>query len=403
VVEKIESLQREKVATLNDMAILVRTSGQMRILEEKLVMCAVPYRVIGGLKFYERQEIRDAMAYLRLVAQPFDDLAFERILNKPKRGLADATLNLLHQHGRLHAMPLLEASKDILQHDILKPKPRTALREFIQAITRWQKMSLKMPLSELTEIILDESGYTDMLRHDKSPESVGRLDNLKELVRATQDFENLQGFLEHIALITDTATEQGSDVVTIMTLHGAKGLEFQCVFLPGWEDGLFPSQRSMDENGQAGIEEERRLAYVGITRAKKKLFISFAQNRRLYNQWQTTIPSRFIDEIPDEVCDVSRGTYFAKPKKPTMDYLLEDDIQTAGWQRAKNSYLNPTHTLIDMPKRPASPQHSFKKGDRVTHDKLGSGTILVIEGDRLVVQFDNNTIKNIMADFVVLN
>ena len=343
------------------------------------------------------------MAYLRLVAQPFDDLAFERILNKPKRGLADATLNLLHHHARLQNIPLFEASKDILDHDILKPKPKTSLREFVQAITRWQKMSLSLSLTELTEIILDESGYTDMLRQDKAPESVGRLDNLKELVRATQDFENLQGFLEHIALVTDTSTHLDHDVVTIMTLHGAKGLEFDCVFLPGWEDGLFPSQRSMDENGQAGLEEERRLAYVGITRAKRKLFISYAQNRRLYNQWQTTIPSRFIDEIPDSVCHTTRGTYFSKPKHHTsMDYLTHDDIQTAGWQRAKNRYLNQKNTIIDIPSKSSKTIYRFKKGDRVTHEKFNKGTVLIVEGERLVVQFDDNNIKNIMAEFVTL-
>ncbi len=393
VVEKIEDLHRSKMATLNDMAILVRTSGQMRVLEEKLIFCAVPYRVIGGLKFYERQEIRDSLAYLRLIAQPFDDLAFERIINKPKRALGDATVNMLHQHARTQDMALFDASKDMLLHDILKPKPRLALRNFITAIERWQKMSSTMTLSELTEIVLEESGYTDMLRQDKAPESVGRLDNLKELVRATQDFDTLQEFLEHIALITDMNTEQASDVVTIMTLHGAKGLEFQCVFLPGWEDGLFPSQRSMDENGQAGIEEERRLAYVGITRAKKKVFISFAQNRRLYNQWQTTIPSRFIHEIPDEVCEMSRGTYFAKPKQSSMGYMnTAYDVDIPKWQKAKNAYLNHRQ----------KPFHAFKKGDRVTHEKFGRGHIITAEGERLLIQFDDNTIKNIMADFVTL-
>jgi DNA helicase-2/ATP-dependent DNA helicase PcrA len=340
------------------------------------------------------------MAYLRLIAQPYDDLAFERILNKPKRGLADATVNILHHHARSHGMALFHASQDILSHDILKPKPRMSLRDFVQAVERWQKISLEIPLSELTEIILEESGYTDMLRQDKSPESVGRLDNLKELVRATQDFDSLQSFLEHIALITDTATEQASDVVTIMTLHGAKGLEFECVFLSGWEDGLFPSQRSMDEHGQAGLEEERRLAYVGITRAKKKIFISFAQNRRLYNQWQTTIPSRFIDEIPDSLCEISRRGYFAKPKQTGMNYLSQEDIQTAGWQRAKNNYLNQTN-IIDI-KPHTKPKQNLKKGDCVKHEKFGQGVILLVEGERLIVQFEDNIIKNIMADFVLI-
>lgn len=403
IVDKIEDLRQFRNVRYSDIAILVRTSGQMRIIEEKLVSCAVPYRVIGGLKFYERQEIRDVMAYLRLVAQPYDDLAFERILNKPKRGLAEATLSILHHHARTHDMALFHATKNILEYDILKPKPRTALRDFIIAIERWQKMSLEKPLFELTEVILEESGYTDMLRQDKTPESVGRLDNLKELVRATQDFDNLQGFLEHIALITDTSTHLGNDVVTIMTLHGAKGLEFECVFLPGWEEGLFPSQRSMDENGQAGLEEERRLAYVGITRAKKKLFISFAQNRRLYNQWQTTIPSRFIDEIPETVCEFSRGGYFAKPKQPTMDYLTQYDSDNAGWQRAKNQYIKNQHQIIDISVKKSKPKQNLKKGDIISHNMLGKGKILVVEGERLIVQFDNNTIKNVMADFVELS
>ena len=408
MVDKIEDLQKFDSIPLNNMAILVRTSGQMRVIEEKLITCAVPYRVIGGLKFYERQEIRDAMAYLRLVAQPYDDLAFERIINKPKRGLGDAALNIVHQHAKGdqidYRMALFTASQDILLHDILKPRPRKALKDFIMMMERWQKVAPTMPLHELVEMILEESGYTDMLRLDKSPEAVGRLENLKELVRATQDFENLQGFLEHISLITDTATVTSNQTVTIMTLHGAKGLEFECVFLPGWEDGLFPSQRSMDETGQAGLEEERRLAYVGITRAKKKLFISFAQNRRLYNQWQTTVPSRFIDEIPEDVCNIVNRAYFSKAKHKAenhnMDYLNSNQVETAGWKRAQNQYLNQRTKMLDVPKRSPKTLHVYKVGDTISHNKFGDGIIISVEGERLLIQFDGNIFKNIMVDFV---
>jgi len=416
IVTKIEDMQKFDQISLNNMAILVRTSGQMRVLEEKLVACAVPYRVIGGLKFYERQEIRDAMAYLRLIAQPYDDLAFERIVNKPKRGLGDAALNMLHQHAKsehgAYEMALFTAAQDILTHDILKPKPRKALNEFVTSIERWQKISRDIPLHELTEIILDESGYTDMLRLDKAPESVGRLENLKELVRATQEFETLHGFLEHIALITDTAQVISEETVTIMTLHGAKGLEFECVFLPGWEDGLFPSQRSIDENGQAGLEEERRLAYVGITRAKKKLIISYAQNRRLYNQWQTTIPSRFLNEMPDEACDFIGQGYFSKPKQPyNMPYSSyshnnnknnDSNSNASTWRGTQSNFLNKAISPKQITLDASQVNVHYKNGDYVQHPKFGKGLIISAEGNRLLVQFTDNNFKNVMANFVSL-
>jgi DNA helicase-2/ATP-dependent DNA helicase PcrA len=301
--DEIERLQRHGHA-LNDIAILVRASFQMREFEDRFVTLGLNYRVIGGPRFYERQEIRDALAYLRVVAQGADDLAFERIVNVPKRGLGESAVAQIHATARALRVPMLEAAARLAESDEMKPKPRAALRELAANFARWQSLIETKPHTELAETILDESGYTEMWKNDRSPEAPGRLENLKELIRSMEEYESLRSFLEHVALVMDAEQNEGLDAVSIMTLHSAKGLEFETVILPGWEEGLFPHQRALDEGGRAGLEEERRLAYVGLTRAKRNLHVWFVSNRRIHGLWQSTIPSRFLDELPEAHVEV---------------------------------------------------------------------------------------------------
>jgi DNA helicase-2/ATP-dependent DNA helicase PcrA len=342
--EEIEQLQRGGQAgahPLNQIAILVRASFQMREFEDRFVTLGLPYRVIGGPRFYERAEIRDALAYLRVINSPADDLAFERIVNVPKRGLGDASVQLLHDHARKRRVPMTEAARAIVETDELKPKPRGALRGLMEAFERWRKQRDSLPHNELAEIVLDESGYTEMWQKDRSADAAGRLENLKELVRSMEEFENLQGFLEHISLVMDNEKAAEADAVNIMTLHSAKGLEFDTVFLPGWEEGLFPHQRTLDDQGRAGLEEERRLAHVGITRARKRAKIYFATNRRMHGLWQTNIPSRFLDELPEAHVEVTEaqggyggyGGYGASRFDATTAF--GSNYATPGWRRAQ--------------------------------------------------------------------
>ncbi|RIX97587.1 ATP-dependent DNA helicase [Aureimonas flava] len=343
--EEIEQLQR-KGAKLNDMAILVRASFQMREFEDRFVTLGLNYRVIGGPRFYERQEIRDALAYFRCVCQPADDLAFERIVNTPKRGLGDAAIRLLHDYARAKGLPLLAAAADLVGGDELKARPRAALAEVVRNFERWSGLLSTMRHTDLGEMILDESGYTEMWQADRSAEAPGRLENLKELIRSMDDYESLPGFLEHIALVMDTEQNAETDAVSIMTLHSAKGLEFETVFLPGWEEGLFPHQRSLDEGGRSGLEEERRLAYVGITRGKRRVKIWFVSNRRIHGMWQSTIPSRFLDELPEDHVDVlepstSYGGYGAGgmggygASRWDGNAFSTSSYGTPGWRRAQ--------------------------------------------------------------------
>jgi DNA helicase-2/ATP-dependent DNA helicase PcrA len=338
--EEIEQLQRDKHA-LNEIAILMRASFQMREFEDRFVTLGLPYRVVGGPRFYERAEIRDALAYLRVVNSPTDDLAFERIVNVPKRGLGDATVQLLHDHARKRRVPLTEAARAMIETDELKPKPRGALRGVLDSFERWRKQRDALPHTELAEIILDESGYTEMWQKDRSADAAGRLENLKELIRSMEEFENLQGFLEHISLVMDNEKAAEADAVNIMTLHSAKGLEFDTVFLPGWEEGVFPNQRTLDDQGRSGLEEERRLAHVGITRARKRAKIYFATNRRMHGLWQTNIPSRFLDELPEANVEVTEaqggfggyGGYGSSRFDAATSF--GSSYGTPGWQRAQ--------------------------------------------------------------------
>jgi len=410
--EEIEQYQRQGDA-LNSMAILVRASFQMREFEERFITLGLNYRVIGGPRFYERREIRDALAYLRTVAQPADDLAFERIVNVPKRGLGDSTLQVIYDTARAAQMPLLAAARDLVETEELKPKQRATLRELIRQFDDWADRLRTIPHHELAEQILDESGYTAMWQNDKSADAPGRLENLKELVRSMEEFETLGGFLEHIALVMDRDSGDAEDAVSIMTLHSAKGLEFDTVFLPGWEEGLFPHQRSLDETGLAGLEEERRLAYVGITRARKRCRISLAQNRRIHGLWQSAIPSRFLDELPAEAVEVtdtgsSYGGYTyggrAATRFDTRD-PFESVYETPGWQRAQrqqSSRKGPGPLTIEgeLVARSSGPSSAYAIGERVFHLKFGYGAVTAVEGNKLSIDFEKAGPKKVLDSFV---
>ncbi len=415
--EEVDALAKgrrgPKPKSLDGMAILVRASHQMRAFEDRFLTIGLPYRVIGGPRFYERLEVRDAMAYFRLAVSPEDDLAFERVVNTPKRGLGDKAQQSIQVLARANGLSLHQAARMLLAEGGLAGKGAGQLRAFVQGIDRWHAATQLPGQShiELAEQILDESGYTGMWQNDKTPEAPGRLENLKELVKALEGFENLQGFLEHVALIMDNSSEDAAEKVSIMTLHAAKGLEFPVVFLPGWEDGLFPSQRSMDESGKKGLEEERRLAYVGLTRAEELATISFAANRRVYGQWQSALPSRFIDELPPAHVDVLTppglygGGYGAAGMASSIETkaMKADVYNSPGWRRmtdrAGSRPVGQPRETRDMVIN-ATALSSFAMGDRAFHDKFGYGTVVGIEGDKLDIAFDKAGIKKIVARFV---
>ena len=415
--EEIESLQRGtrgmRKFGLDQIAILVRASHQMRAFEDRFLTIGLPYRVIGGPRFYERLEIRDAMAYFRVVTSPSDDLAFERIVNTPKRGLGDKAQQNIRAVARENGVSLVDGARLLLRDGGISGKGAGQLRTLIEGIDRWGRMAGDDDLShmELAEIILDESGYTTMWQNDKTPEAPGRLENLKELVTQLEKFENLQGFLEHVSLVMDNDQDDGGEKVSIMTLHAAKGLEFPAVFLPGWEDGLIPSQRSMDESGLKGLEEERRLAYVGITRAEELCTISFAGNRRVFGQWQSQLPSRFIDELPEDHVEIltppglyGGGFGAARPTSSIEERATKADVYNSpGWQRMQ---ARASQRPVSQPRESRAPvidltaTSSFAVGDRIFHQKFGYGSVLGIEGDKLEIAFDKAGEKKIVARFV---
>ena len=413
--EEIEAAQRGtrgmRPFSLNQIAILVRASHQMRAFEDRFLTIGLPYKVIGGPRFYERMEIRDAMAYFRLTVSPADDLAFERIVNTPKRGLGDKAQQNIQRVARAHGVPLTEGARIALADGVITGKGGAELRALLDGLDRWGHMAGDAEISheELAGIILDESGYTAMWQNDKTPEAPGRLENLKELVKALDQFENLQGFLEHVSLIMDTESQESEEQVSIMTLHAAKGLEFPAVFLPGWEDGLFPSQRSMDESGLKGLEEERRLAYVGITRAEELCTISFAGNRRVFGQWQSQLPSRFIDELPADHVEVltAPGLYGSQQQNYGSSQVEEratraDIYNSPGWRRLQQNNARPVSqpresraSVIDL-----AATSAFTVGERVFHQKFGYGRIEALEGDKLEIAFDKAGIKKVVASFI---
>ena len=399
ITSQIETMLADQT-DLSQVAVLVRAGFQTREFEERFISIGLPYRVVGA-KFYERSEIRDAIAYLRLITQPADDLAFERIINVPKRGLGTASLQAVHMQARASAKPLLAAVMDLVDTDELRPAARQAFSSLINDIRRWRDQAGKMHHTDLARLVLDESGYTQMWQLDKSPDAPGRLENLTELVNAMQDFDSLQGFLEHIALVMDGDTENQNGEVTLMTLHAAKGLEFDTVFLPGWEEGVFPSQRTIDESGAVGLEEERRLAYVGITRARKNLFISFASSRRIHGQWQSGIPSRFIQELPPEniIEDLAQGMAsglgFSRATTARLDVAATNGYGP-GWRRMT---ARREENAVNGWK-PDNNAPDFVNGDRVFHQKFGMGNIRSIDGDKLEIAFDKAGHKKVVAGFV---
>jgi DNA helicase-2/ATP-dependent DNA helicase PcrA len=395
--DEIEELQREG-HRLDDIAILVRAGFQTREFEERFITLGLPYRVIGGPRFYERREIRDAMAYLRVLNQPDDDLAFERIVNVPKRGIGAATLQAVHHLARVQGTPLLLAAARLLETDELKPQARRALGGLIEDFARWRGLVDVMPHPELAETILDESGYTEMWQRDKAPDAPGRLENLKELIAAMAEFENLQGFLEHVSLVMENTESAQGDMVNLMTLHSAKGLEFETVFLPGWEEGLFPHQRALDEGGLAALEEERRLAYVGLTRARRRVQISHAASRRVHNLWQSSIPSRFVDELPgdhveavDNMAGAGAAAVGGFSESPTF----------GGFGRIRARVRRDGVVLDDQSDYlPAVSDADFAPGSRVFHRKFGYGTVKAIDGDKLTIDFDHTGEKKVIDSFV---
>jgi DNA helicase II / ATP-dependent DNA helicase PcrA len=368
----------------------VRAGFQTREFEERFIQLGLPYRVLGGMRFYERQEIRDALAYFRVIAQPADDLALERILNVPKRGLGDTTVQTLYAYGRAKNVSLHEAILQLVETDELRGAAKAALTKLLANFARWRSLLSNTPHTEIASMVLDDSGYIAMWQADKSPDAPGRIDNLKELVTGMAEYESLGEFLEHVALVLENQDRREGEHVNIMTLHGAKGLEFDAVFLAGWEEGLFPSQRTMDENGLKGLEEERRLAYVGITRAKQRAYISYAANRRLYGNWTSAIPSRFIDELPEDNMEAS------------ADPGLHGAGRSSHWD---SSGLNPSpRPSPDGRGRERAAREGegvgFARGERVFHDKFGNGTIVHIDGHKLDIQFDAGGMKRVMDSFV---
>ena len=412
--DDIEALHSKKHA-LNDIAILVRASFQMRAFEDRFIRASIPYRVIGGPRFYERAEIRDALAYLKLIVSPENDLAFERIINTPKRGIGDSSVKKMFEQARARRISLYASAEAMSVETDLPAKARTSLRQLLEGFARWRSKLDHIPHTELAEIVLDESGYTAMWQADKSPEAEGRLDNLKELIRSMSEFENLLGFLEHVSLVMDRDQGNAEDRVNIMTMHSAKGLEFGQVFLPGWEEGLFPSQRSLDEKGRSGLEEERRLAYVGITRAKQRLTISFAQNRQVHGLWQSSLPSRFVDELPEKHVEVAPMTTsygghglgtFGTSRFDEGKAFGQGSYQTPGWQRAQANRAAGTaarHTpkfiegalVID-----GNAPSAYKLGERVFHQKFGYGEVTEVEGNKLTVEFEKAGEKRVIDSFV---
>ena len=410
IAEEIENWV-SKGKPYSDIAVLVRASWQMRAFEDRFIMLGLPYKVIGGPRFFERAEIRDAHAYLRLIRSPEDDLAFERIINTPKRGIGDTSVQKIAMTARAMGASMTEAARVMVTTDEIRGKARTSLNLFLRDLDRWMEQAATMRHDELAEIVLDESGYTAMWREDKTPQAAGRLDNLKELIRSMGEFDTLESYLEHVALVTDLDRAGDDDEVSVMTLHAAKGLEFPLVFLPGWEETVFPSQRAIDEGGTRSLEEERRLAYVGITRARERAMISFTANRMIYGRWQAVIPSRFIDEMPPDHVEARSDTGYYDGGPGRESFLgnadpMASSYSSPGWKRYQASVGEgrradaPTIEAKAVLVESGDGNANWSPGDRCFHDKFGYGTVRKADGAKLTVAFDKAGEKKVVESFV---
>ncbi|MCH8183490.1 MAG: UvrD-helicase domain-containing protein [Proteobacteria bacterium] len=408
IAEEIEHLHHRS-HRLDEIAILVRAGYQTREFEDRFLTVGLPYRVIGGLRFYERREIRDALAYLKVIAQPDDGIAFERIINVPKRGLGEVTLQAMHKLARTSGISLVRAGQELIATDELRAQARRSLADLLESFARWRARADDLSLPELVETVLDESGYTEMWQRDKAIEAPGRLENLRELVNSVDEYESLASFLEHIGLVMDNDNAPDGDMINVMTLHAAKGLEFDTVFLPGWEENLFPNQRSLDEGGTTALEEERRLAHVGITRARKAVHISFAANRRTFADWQNNLPSRFIDELPAEHVEVrsDAGPYAASGFSDSKAADFEPRPWDSPGRRRLREHRAITRDGQVIEARAESvdwdteTSAGFSVGDRVFHQKFGYGRIAALDGRRLEITFDKAGTKKVIDSFVL--
>jgi DNA helicase II / ATP-dependent DNA helicase PcrA len=414
--EEIETFQR-RGGRLDNVAILVRAQFQTREFEDRFIAIGLPYRIVGGFRFYERAEIRDALAYLRAIAQPADDLAFERIVNTPKRGLGDKAVAKIHALARAEGVPLMQAASLILDSDELTPQARRSLGNLVGDFSRWRSRLAAIPHPELARLVLDESGYTAMLQAERSAESAGRLENLTELTRAIEEYETLGAFLEHVSLVMENDAERDAEKVTMMTIHAAKGLEFDTVFLAGWEEGVFPSQRALDEGGMASLEEERRLAYVAITRARRNCFILHAANRRIYGQWTSSIPSRFVGELPEAHLEQENSMAGGESlwranwseRADPFSNVGRGSGRGPGWQRAATGGgFDRTPPRVVEARASAVSLGNPGRGDinlgqRVFHSKFGYGTVAEIEGNKLEIDFEHAGRKRVLDSFVDLS
>ena len=390
---------------LNEISILVRAAFQTREFEERFIKIGLPYRIIGGLKFYERSEIKDALGYLRLINQSSDDISFERIINNPKRSIGDSSIKKIHDFAREKDLSLFDASQEILKENILKPKTIQNLKSFLVNMISWKQKSKDIDHISLLEIVLDESGYSSMLKNERTPEADARLENLKELKSSMKNYSSLNEFLENISLQTAIDEEWDGEKINIMTIHSAKGLEFDAVFLPGWEEGLFPHQKSIDEKGADGIEEERRLAYVAITRAKKELFISFANQRKFYGRqndnydFYSSLQSRFIDEIDDKYTEISIDNSAEDEFIFDQDFNIEGKKNSPGWNRLKSNFANKNEENIKTISYTEN-FTDFTVGETVKHEGFGLGKIIHIDGNKLLINFKEQGEKKVIDKFI---
>ena len=393
-----------KKYNLNNISILVRAAFQTREFEERFIKIGLPYRIIGGLKFYERSEIKDALSYLRLINQTNDDLSFERIVNKPKRSIGDSSLKKIHDYARIKDLSLFDASQEILKENILKPKTVQNLKNFLIHIHSWKANAKKIDHITLLENVLDESGYAMMLKNERTPEADGKLENLKELKASMKGYSSLDEFLENISLQTSIDEEWDGEKINIMTIHSAKGLEFDAVFLPGWEEGLFPHQKSIDEKGVTGIEEERRLAYVAITRAKKDLYISFALQRKFFGRqndnydFYSSLQSRFIDELDKKYLEISIDEEKNDDFVFDQDFNIESKKNSPGWKRYQDNLNQPKENIKTI--NYTENLTEFTVGETVKHDGFGEGKIIHIEGNKLLINFKNQGEKKVIDKFI---